>query len=204
MNNQQNSQRKQANTPLIIALSVIGVFILFTIICASFYISNANKFNDLKQNCNAQYSQVQAVMQRRYDLIPNMTNAVKGDMKQERTIFKDLADARSAYHNASTANGKLAADEKINKQTNLLINAIQERYPKLASDGRVHDLMIELEGSENRINKERRDYIQAVQTYNTAIGHMPGSIVANMSGYRSIPYYHADSAAQHAPKVDLN
>lgn len=85
-----------------------------------------------------------------------------------------------------------------------MVNVINERYPKLASSSRVHKLMIELEGSENRINQERRLYNQDLQTYNTAIGHFPGSIIAGMSGYHYVPYYHADSEAQHAPKVDLN
>lgn len=200
----QNQERKINNIFLYIILSIFSVIVLTLLIFGMMYVSNVNKFNTLKQNCNAQYSQVQAVMQRRYDLIPNMTAAVKGDMKQERAIFSELAKARSDYASASSANSKLKADDKINKQTNLLISAINERYPKLASDNRVHDLMIELEGSENRINQERRHYIQDVQNYNTVIGRFPSNFFANMSGYTPIEYYKADASAQTAPKVDLN
>lgn len=183
---------------------ICGVIALIVVIFGVFYASNANKFNGLKQQYESQYGQVQAAMQRRNDLIPNMTAAVKGDMKQEKSIFDDLAKARSAYSDAKSPNAKMKASDEIHKQTNLLVNVINERYPKLASSSRVHELMIELEGSENRINQERRLYNQDLQAYNTAIGHFPGSIIAGMSGYHYVPYYHADSEAQHAPKVDLN
>lgn len=192
-------QNKKSSTPLI----VLGIIALIVVICGGTYIHTQNRLSGLRQNCRAQYSQVQSVMQRRYDLIPNMVNAVKGDMKQERAIFDDLAKARSAYSNAKTANDQLKADDRINKQTNLMINAVQERYPKLASDKRVHDLMVELEGSENRISVERRKYINDVQDYNTAINRFPGSAIARQSGFKEIPYYHADKEAQKAPKVDL-
>lgn len=194
----ENSNRWTSG-PMILLYIVLAV----VVIGGGSFIHTQNRLSTMRQACRAQYSQVQSVMQRRYDLISNMVNAVKGDMKQERAIFDDLAKARSAYSSAKTANDQLKADDKINKQTNLMINAVQERYPKLASDKRVHDLMVELEGSENRISVERRKYILDVQDYNSALGRFPGSFVAKQSGFKEIPYYHADKNAQKAPKVDL-
>lgn len=193
-------QNKWTSSPMIFFYAII----VLLIVIFGTYVHTQNRLTGMRQACRAQYGQVQNVMQRRYDLIPNMVNAVKGDMKQERTIFADLAKARADYSSAKTATGQMKADDKINKQTNLMLNAIQERYPKLASDKRVHDLMIELEGSENRISVERRKYINDVQDYNTAISKFPTSAVAKKSGFKEIPYYHADSSAQKAPKVSLD
>ena len=195
-----NNKNKWLSSPMI----VFYVVIVLLIVIFGTYVHTQNRITGMRQACRAQYGQVQNVMQRRYDLIPNMVNAVKGDMKQERTIFADLAKARADYSSAKTATGQMKADDKINKQTNLMLNAIQERYPKLASDRRVHDLMIELEGSENRISVERIKYINDVQDYNTAISKFPASAVAKQSGFKEIPYYHADSSAQKAPKVSLD
>lgn len=184
-----------------IALGTVGGIFIVLCVLAGIYFSQMNKFNSLKQDCSAQYSRVESVMQRRYDLIPNLTEAVKGDMKQEKAVFGEIAKARKAYNSANTASEKMKADDKINKSLNVLINNIHENYPKLNSDKRVHDLMIELEGSENRINVERKRYIDSVQTYNTAINKYPGKFFADAGGYHSIDYYKADSNAQKAPKV---
>lgn len=184
-----------------IALGTVGGIFITLCVLIGIYFSQMNKFNSLKQDCIAQYSRVESVMQRRYDLIPNLTEAVKGDMKQEKAVFGEIAKARKAYNSASSAKDKMAADEKINKSLNVLINNIHENYPKLNSDQRVRDLMIELEGSENRINVERKRYIDSVQTYNTAINKYPGKFFADVGGYHAIDYYQAEQGAQKAPKV---
>lgn len=194
-------ERQATNNKLVIIISSIVVVMIVTV---GLVFSTLNRFNSIKQDTDAQYSQVQAVMQRRYDLIPNMTAAVKGSMKHEEKVFNDLAKARSNYADANSKNAKMKANEQVSKQVNNLISVINERYPKLASNDRVHDLMIELEGSENRINQERRHYIQKAQVYNTAVNNYPGKIIANVAGYTPIEYYQADDNAQHTPKVDLD
>lgn len=194
-------ENKTKNNKTLIIISSIIVVLLVSV---GLIFSTLNRFNAMKQDVDAQYSQVQTVMQRRYDLIPNMTAAVKGSMKHEEKVFTDLAKARSNYAGANTRNAKMKANEQVSKQMNNLISVINERYPKLASNDRVHDLMIELEGSENRINQERRHYIQKVQAYNTAVNNYPGKIIATAGGYTPIEYYQGDENAQRAPKVDLN
>lgn len=194
------NNKNKSNGVAIVLGTTCGIFIVLFVL-AGIYFSQMNKFNSLKQDCSAQYSRVESVMQRRYDLIPNLTEAVKGDMKQEKAVFGEIAEARKAYNSANTASEKMKADNKINKSLNVLINNIHENYPKLNSDQRVRDLMIELEGSENRINVERKRYIDSVQMYNTAVNKYPGKFFADAGGYTPIKYYEAEPDAQKAPKV---
>lgn len=183
-----------------------GVFaplLVIVLVFVGFWIGTSNKLNNQKQDCEQQWSQVQNVMQRRYDLIPNLTASVKGSMKQEQKVFGQIADARSAYANAKTPNQRLKADNKLNQSTGTLINVIHEKYPQLASNENVRDLMTELEGSENRISTERQNYIATVRAYNQTVTNFPSSIVANAKSMHTIQYYKADSQAQSTPKVNL-
>lgn len=176
--------------------------IAIAIIIGIWVIGQNNSINIKYQNAKMQYSQVETVLQRRSDLIPNLTSAVSGDMHNEQKIFSEIAKARSDYKNANTAKEKFKANNEINRSTNLLIKVIHENYPKLNSDKRVSDLMIELEGSENRISTERQSYNQAVNDYNTTITNFPGSLFAG--GRSQMTYFEADKSAQKAPKADLN
>lgn len=180
---------------------VIGII---AFIGVTTWISVGNSLNDAQQECESQWSQVENVMQRRYDLIPNLTASVKGDMHQEQKVFSELAKARANYNGAKTNNEKLKADAQLNTSVGALINVIHEKYPKLNSDSRVHDLMVELEGSENRISVERRNYIQRVKDYNKLVRNFPSSVVAQSKNMHVMNYYQANSQAYNAPKVDLD
>lgn len=186
---------------LIITSSILGVIALLGLFFGIWWISTSNQINNRYQDCEQQWSQVENVMQRRADLIPNLTAAVKGSMTQEQKVFGEIAKARQAYRSADTPVDKMKADAELNQSTGMLINVIHERYPKLASDQRVSDLMVQLEGSENRIAVERRNYIQDVRAYNQLIVNFPSSIVANAKNKKTLQYYHADRTAQKAPKV---
>lgn len=179
---------------------VIGIIAI--IVIAIWCVGQSNSINVKYQNAKMQYSQVETALQRRSDLIPNLTSAVSGDMHNEQKIFSEIAKARSDFNNAGTAKEKFKANNEINRSTNLLIKAIHENYPKLNSDKRVSDLMIELEGSENRISTERQNYNQAVNDYNTKITNFPGFLFAG--GRSQMTYFKADENAQKAPKVDLS
>lgn len=184
-------------------IGVCAPLLVIILVFATFWVGTSNKLNNQKQDCEQQWSQVQNVMQRRYDLISNLTASVKGSMKQEQKVFGQIADARSAYANAKTPNQRLKADSQLNQSTGMLINVIHEKYPQLASNENVRDLMTELEGSENRISTERQNYIATVRAYNQTVTNFPSSMVANAKGMHTIEYYHADSHAQSAPKVNL-
>lgn len=180
-------------------LPIVLIIVLFM----GFWIHTSNKLNNEYQDCQQQWSQVENVMQRRYDLIPNLTASVKGSMKQEQKVFGQIADARSDYASAKTPQERMKADTKLDKSTNVLIKTIHEQYPELASNNNVRDLMTELEGSENRISTERQNYIATVRTYNQTVTNFPSSIVANAKGDHPLHYYKASGDAQNAPKVNL-
>lgn len=180
---------------------ICGTLLLFGLIIGGFAVGQTNKINRKYQAVKMQYSQVETVLQRRYDLLPNLTNTVRGSMKQEREVFGEIAKARQNYSNAKTPSEKFKADREIDRSTNLLINAIHEKYPNLVSNKQVSDLMIEIEGSENRISTERQNYNQTVRDYNTTITSFPGSMFAG--NRQQEPYFKADPSAENAPRVDL-
>ena len=188
----------------IIVGAFFGFILLLFIMIGGWWIATSNHINNQKKDEEQQWSQGQNVMQRRYDLVPNLTASVKGSMKQEQKVFGDIAKARQAYSSANTPKEKMKADTQLNQSTGMLINVIHERYPKLESNQNVRDLMTQLEGSENRIATERQNYIATVRAYNQSVVNFPSSIVANAKDCHTIPYYKADSQAQSAPKVNLN
>ncbi len=183
--------------------SIVGIILSILLIFGSWWVSTSNKLNNQKQDVDQQWSQVENVMQRRYDLIPNLTASVKGSMHQEQKVFGDIAKARSAYSSANTSADKMKADTQLNQSTGMLINVIHEKYPQLESNQNVKNLMTQLEGSENRISTERQNYIATVRTYNQTVLNFPSSIVANSKGDRTIKYFKANDKAQSAPKVSL-
>lgn len=191
---------KNKNKNWLIAISVIVVIIVVFI---GSYITMSNELNSSKLAVDAQWSQVENVMQRRADLIPNVTNAVRGSMKHEDKIFGEIAKARSNFNNAKTPNAKLKANDELNDKTNVLVNAVYENYPKLTSNKNINSLMTELEGTENRISVERRRYIQDVNAYNQKVYNFPTNMVASSKGMFPIENYKATSEAQKVPKVNL-
>lgn len=182
----------------------IGIPVIFVLILVFSAIGTYNSLAKSKQNVDAQWSQVENVMQRRYDLIPNLVNSVKGSMKQEQKVFGQIAEARKSYGNANSASDKMKANAKINSSVGTLINAISENYPELKSNENVSSLMIQLEGSENRISVERRRYNDQVKKYNNSIVTFPKNLMAGALGYHRISYFQADGEAKKTPTVDLD
>ena len=184
----------------IIIFSIIGAVIAIIAIFGSGYNSLVRSDNQVK----AAWSQVDNVMQRRADLIPNLQNSVKGSMNQESKIFGQIAEARTQYNKAASGKEKLEANDELTDKTNMLINVIHENYPTLESSNNVKSLMTQLEGSENRISTERRHYIQAVQDYNNKVSQFPSVIFASMFGFDKKPEYKAPEKAQIVPEVNFN
>lgn len=184
---------------LIFVVVILGIIFTFSIQ----YINMSNNLNNTKIAVDTQWAQVENVMQRRADLIPNLTRTVKGSMKHEEKVFGEIANARKMFNNAKTPNGKLKANEELNNKTNILINAIHENYPTLASNQNVKNLMTELSGSENRIAVERKRYIEDVSYYNQKVANFPTSMVASMKGMHPITNFKASSEGEKTPVVDL-
>lgn len=180
----------------IIVLVIVGLL-------AVFGITQYNSLAKEEQAVEAQLSQVDNVMQRRADLIPNLVNSVKGSMGQEQKVFGDIAEARKAYGNASTDEEKIETSQALDQSVGTLVNVINENYPELKSNENVQTLMTQLEGSENRISVERKRYNEAVQTYNQKVVSFPKNIFANMMGLGKKPYFEAQPGAENVPEVDF-
>lgn len=165
-------------------------------------VSTYNGLVTEQSNVENAWANVDSKLQRRYDLIPNLVNAVKGSMAQEKEIFTAIAEARSEIGGATNTNEKIEANAKLEKSvTNLL--AVVENYPELKSNDNVQGLMTELAGTENRISVERDRYNEAVRGYNNKTKKFPTSMFANMFGFDEVEYFEAVDDATVAPTVDL-
>lgn len=163
-----------------------------------------NSLNASRQTVDADWAQVENVMQRRADLIPNLVASVKGEMQNEQEIFKSIAESRKQFETSDTQAGKLVADDELNEQTTVLLNAVKESYPELASSEQVKTLMTQLEGSENRISVERKRYIDDVAGYNRKVTSFPMNLIAKPFGFDSVAQYKAAPSAANVPVVDFN
>ena len=164
------------------------------------------KYNSLvgaEEDVDAAWSQVENVLQRRADLIPNLVSTVKGIAKQEKEVFTAVADARSKLLGAKGPAEKAEANAGLSSALGRLL-AISERYPELKSSANFSKLQDELAGTENRIAVERMRYNDASARYNKSIRRFPGSIFAGMFGFGKKEYFQAEAAAKAgAPKVEF-
>lgn len=148
------------------------------------------------------FADLDAQLQRRNDLIPNLVNAVRGALNQEQTVFGELAAARQNYAGARSLEDRAAATGQIEAGLGRLL-AIVESYPELRSNENIRDLQTQLEGSENRIAQARRDFNGAVTAYNVAVRSFPRSIIAGILGFDRRPLFEAAPGSTDNPVVDL-
>lgn len=180
----------------------VGVVVLIILIVGGILWGTYNSLVTKSQAVDAQWGQVETQYQRRYDLIPNLVNSVKGIMAQEQTVFGQIATARTKYAGAKTTDEKAVASGEVEVALARLL-AIMENYPALRSIEAVTTLMDELAGTENRVNVERRRYNDAVRDYNTAIKTFPRNMIAGMFGFEGREYFQSVSGADLVPKVEF-
>src|ERR1700726_4167742 len=185
------------------ALIAIAVLVIIVLIVFGQYVTVKNTLVSKNEAVKAAWSQVDIVLQRRSDLIPNLVETVKGYAQQEQTVFGDIAKARSALLSAGTPQQKIAANQQLDGALGRLL-LIVENYPQLKSNENFLRLQDELAGTENRIAVERKRYNDAVQDYNTYIGLFPNNIFAGWAGFqRNNAYFAAPEAAREAPKFQF-
>jgi len=184
-------------------LIVIIVLILIALAVFGQYVSVRNTLVTKNEAVKAAWSQVDIVLQRRADLIPNLVETVKGIAKQEQTVFGDIAKARSQLLSAGTPSEKNAANQQLDGALGRLL-AIAENYPQLKSNENFLRLQDELAGTENRIAVERKRYNDTLQDYNTYIQKFPANIFARWAGFKpNEAYFTAAEGSRQVPKVDF-
>src|ERR1700681_4370348 len=185
-------------------LIVIVVLVLIALVAFGQYVGVRNTLVTKNEAVKAAWSQVDIVLQRRADLIPNLVATVKGIAQQEQTVFGDIAKARSALLSAGNPTEKIAANGQLDGALGRLL-AIVENYPQLKSNENFLRLQDELAGTENRIAVERKRYNDTLQDYNTYVLQFPNSLYAGWAGYKQNPaYFQATEASRQVPKVDFN
>jgi LemA protein len=180
----------------------LGIILVIILAVGASFWGMYNSLVTKEQAIEAQWANVETQYQRRYDLIPNLVESVKGYMTQEKTIFEDLANARSKYAGAATTDEKAVASGEVEVTLARLL-AIMENYPELRSIEAITTLMDELAGTENRISVERRSYNEMVRDYNTAIKTFPRNMLAGMFGFEAHEYFESVSGADQVPKVEF-
>ncbi len=182
---------------------LLGI-VLTLVVLVSYVVGKYNSMVMKEEDVFNKQAQVEVVLQRRFDLIPNLVESVKGMMQQEQTVFGDIADARTRY--AQAASGSQEKVEAANEVESVLgrLLVIMEAYPELKSDQTVVNLMDELAGSENRVAVERQRFNDAVTSFNKFIRVFPNSFFANMFGFEQKILFEVAEGADVVPQVDLD
>ncbi len=177
---------------------VLGVLAIFALWVGSSY----NGLISQNETVDSKWAQVDTQLQRRYDLIPNLVNTVKGNTQQEKDVFGALAAARAQYAGATTPESRTAAANQIEGSLARLL-VIVENYPALESSKAFRDLMTEIAGSENRVAIARKDYNDVVAEMNKRVKRFPGNIVAGIFGFSERDYFQVTEEAKTVPVVNF-
>ena len=177
-------------------LGIVGVVVLMALYVWSAY----NGLVRLDQGVQNAWSQVENQLQRRYDLIPNLVETVKGYAKHEAEVFEKVTEARSRWAGASGASDKAAAATNVESSLSRLL-LVAENYPQLQASQNFRDLHFSLEGTENRLATERMRFNDAVRDFNTAIRVFPSNLIAGRFGFKEAAYFKVEERAKENPKV---
>jgi LemA protein len=184
----------QAKLALIILLG-LGVLAI------GYGVTTYNKLVRMQEQVPAAWAQVENVLQRRNDLIPNLVETVKGYAKHEQKVFGDIAEALKSFNRATTIQDKLTANDSISGLLSRIL-AVSVQYPNLKANENFNRLQDELAGTENRIAVERMRFNETVQAYNILVKTLPASLIARLGGFKpSETYFKAAEQARQAPQV---
>ncbi len=185
----------QRNLGWIVPVGIIAVLVMWGV-------SVYNGLVSKNVAIDAQWAQVENQLQRRFDLIPNLVATVKGIAGQEQEVFGAIADARTRYSGATTVDAKAQAAGQVESALGRLL-VIAENYPQLQSSGAFRDLMVQLEGTENRIATERMNYNNQVKVLNASVKRLPTMLFARIFGINERAYFEVSAEAQTNPTVDF-
>ncbi|NDQ56206.1 MAG: LemA family protein [Acidipila sp.] len=183
-------------------IAVIVVVLIVVLAFGGFYVGRRNEMVRKSADVDLAWAQVDTVLQRRADLIPNLVATVQGFAAHEEKVFGDIANARAALLSAKSPAERMAANGQLDGALGRLL-AIVENYPQLKSNENFLRLQDELAGTENRIAVERRRYNEVIRDYNVYVSTFPNSIVAGMAGFARKPSFEASPESRQVPKVQF-
>jgi LemA protein len=179
---------------IVLIVVIIGLVAVFA--------SQYNGLMSSSENVDQQWANVESKLQRRFDLIPNLVESVKGAMAQEKAVFQSIADARAKLAGATTDNERVTASGELDGALSRLL-VVMENYPELKSIDTVNKLMDELSGTENRISVERDRFNEEVNLFNRKVRRFPTNLIAGMLGFEARTYFEAAEGATEVPSVNL-
>jgi LemA protein len=182
------------------ALIVVGVVLILAFMTFSWFRSGYDNVIAMDENVKGKWAQVENQLKRRYDLIPNLVETVKGYASHEKELFENIANARTKYFQSSSVKDKIQASTQLEGFLSRLL-VLREAYPQLKANQSFLKLQDSLEGTENRISVERKRYNESVQILNTYIRTFFGRFFAAIAGVSSAEYYEVPEAEQNAPQV---
>lgn len=181
-------------------LIIAAIVVLVILIPYSYLKGTYNSLVTLDEGVKAAWAQVENQLQRRYDLIPNLVETVKGYAAHEKEVFLKVTEARAKVGGATTIGDKIAANNGLSAALSRLLLVV-ERYPDLKANTNFIRLQDELAGTENRIAVERRRYNETVKVYNIKIRRFPTNLLAGLFGFEKAAFFEVPKERQEAPKV---
>jgi LemA protein len=183
-----------------ILLIILGIIAVFAIGAIMYGVGEYNKVVAMDEQVKSQWAQVDNQLKRRYDLIPNLVETVKGYAKHEKELFENIANARTKYFQANTVKDKVQSSQQLEGVLSRLL-MLQETYPQLKANENFLKLQDSLEGTENRIAVERMRYNDAVKVLNTYRRSVFGKFFASLAGVNEAQYYEIPQGEKETPKV---
>ncbi|MBX8944752.1 MULTISPECIES: LemA family protein [Lysinibacillus] len=184
-------------------LGPIGIIVIILVVIALLFIPKYNSLVTAEENVDSKWAQVENQLQRRYDLIPNLVESVKGYANHEQEVIANITEARAQMGNASSPEEQAVANDALTGALSRLL-VVVENYPNLKADANFRQLMDELAGTENRLAVAREDYNNEVQQFNKHVKRFPGNLIAGMFGFEQKEYFKAAAGADKAPSIDFS
>ncbi|MFB2515972.1 LemA family protein [Lysinibacillus sp. OTC-L20] len=184
-------------------LGPIGIIVIILVVIALLFIPKYNSLVTAEENVDSKWAQVENQLQRRYDLIPNLVESVKGYANHEQEVIANITEARAQMGSASSPEEQAVANDALTGALSRLL-VVVENYPNLKADANFRQLMDELAGTENRLAVAREDYNNEVQQFNKHVKRFPGNLLAGMFGFEQKEYFKATAGADKAPSIDFS
>jgi len=192
--NQLAEKQKKKRVGLIAVIAVVGILLIYAFV-------TYNSLSNSREDITGQRANIDTLLQRRNDLIPNLVATVKADSKQERDLIGEITEARARLGGAQTNEQKAAASDQMSSAISRLL-VIQENYPDRKSNQNYLSLQTQLEGTENRISTARRDYNNVVVEYNKKRQRFPTVFIASVFGFQRADPFQAAEGATQVPDVN--